>query len=143
MHKKQQEKELRVMAEEIGDLHYESLYQFLGFLGEKLNKDANKDHDGGRTQLAAKLFEAAELSHQAGDWIHEAWDICKPYMKMETCKDCKYLGAKLYNLGGGDMFDCLRPTNWVKALSATHPTSGGFARSHDSEICDEFEPKEQ
>jgi hypothetical protein len=80
-HKRIEKKDLKMIAEDIGDLHYESLYKFLGFLGEKLDKDATKDQTGGRTQLANKLFEASELTHQAGDWIHEAWDICKPYME--------------------------------------------------------------
>ena len=74
-------KDLKCMAEDIGDLHYESLIDFFAYLGEKLNKDATKDLNGGRKQIAEKLFEASEMTFQAGDWMHEVWDICKPYME--------------------------------------------------------------
>jgi propanediol dehydratase small subunit len=79
-HIKMTDSELRVCAENMGDLHYESLTLFLEYLGEKLHKDATKDQTGGRFQLANKLYEASALVDQASDWIHEAWDISKPYM---------------------------------------------------------------
>jgi signal transduction histidine kinase len=69
------------LAEMVGDLHYETLTDFLQQLSKKINTDAQNDNEGGREQLASalqylgmSLFESALRSEQV-------WKICKPYMK--------------------------------------------------------------
>jgi hypothetical protein len=47
------------LAEEIGDLRYDALAEFLRLLHAKLDRDASKDDGRGRARLAASLRAAA------------------------------------------------------------------------------------
>lgn len=83
-HKKTVEKydgSLKELAEDIGDLHYEVLNEFLGHLRDKLYKDSAKDKEAGRKKLAKALKKAANSINDSQDGIFEAWLISKPYMK--------------------------------------------------------------
>ena len=71
---------LQDLAEEIGDLRYDSLALFLDFLSEKMKKDAEKDLASNRVKLAKNLFATAEKLHEAKIEIDTAWEICEPYM---------------------------------------------------------------
>ena len=83
-HPKQIEKysgSLKDLAEDIGNLHYEALAEFLRHLSTKLDNDMNKDMAAGRIKLAAEL-EAAEFNiWVASGKIQLAWLISQPYMK--------------------------------------------------------------
>jgi hypothetical protein len=62
-HKKTIEKysgSLEELAEDIGNLHYESLTEFLFKLSEKLYNDSSKDVSLNRLQLGDELAGAAE-----------------------------------------------------------------------------------
>lgn len=72
---------LKTLAEEIGDLHYESLEELLHLLSQKLLMDALKDRQGGRVKLAAELTSAAANAEYASQGIGRAWKISKPFMK--------------------------------------------------------------
>lgn len=65
---------LKELAEDIGNLHYESLAEFLLHLSWKLNTDADKDYNAGRVKLSHKLGDASNS-------INKAWKISEPYMK--------------------------------------------------------------
>ena len=62
------------LVENIGDLKYDALADFLQKLSEKLSRDSDGDVGRGRVKLAKELKEASEH-------ISEAWRISKPFMK--------------------------------------------------------------
>ena len=69
------------LAEEIGDLRYDSLAELLQLLSQKIEQDGINDHQGGRVQLAASLKKASvDLLNSAAS-IEVAWRISEPYMK--------------------------------------------------------------
>lgn len=70
----------RQLAEEMGDLYYDSLAELLWKLGEKLERDASSDHRRGRMKLTAELAAAADHLYAAAENIAAAWLICKPYV---------------------------------------------------------------
>jgi hypothetical protein len=75
--------DLKVLAEAIGDLKYDTLTDFLGYLGylsEKLKNDFEKDSSNNRIKLARELYYASKRINEAKDNINKAWDISKPYM---------------------------------------------------------------
>lgn len=74
------EKDMKVVAENISDLHYETLVDLLGFLEGKLCVDALNDRVGGRDNLSGALFTAAEGFNKARIGIEYAWQISKPFM---------------------------------------------------------------
>jgi hypothetical protein len=68
------------LAENMGDLYYNSLADYLRLLADKIKKDSNSDHKRGRTKLASSLSESAIHLLNAAKEIDVAWKICKPYM---------------------------------------------------------------
>lgn len=73
--------DMRQLAEQIGDLHYEALVKFLDELAMKLNRDGIKDRNAGRTRLANTLFAASEKIDGANACINLALMISKKFMK--------------------------------------------------------------
>lgn len=69
------------LVEDIGDLYYDSLTDFLNLLSEKLEKDSLKDRERNRIKLANFLKSASENIKQASSTLDDAWKICKPFMK--------------------------------------------------------------
>lgn len=69
------------LAEEIGNLKYDALANFLTLLSEKIEKDGAKDAARGRTQLAGHLKYCSEKLKEAKVAIDKAWVISEPYMK--------------------------------------------------------------
>ena len=69
------------LAQEIGDLYYDSLADFLKELANKLKEDATADQNRGRKKLATNLFNASNHIEQASKEIDTAWNICKPYVE--------------------------------------------------------------
>lgn len=80
---KNYEQDFERLAEEIGDLRYDSLAEFLELLAKKLSIDAGKDRDRGRRHLSDSLYEAKRQVGKAADSINSAWKICEPYMLPE------------------------------------------------------------
>jgi hypothetical protein len=68
------------LVEEIGDLRYDVLEEFLNKLSNKLREDALTDCKRGRVQLAYHLNSAHYFTKFAKEQIKEAWRISKPYM---------------------------------------------------------------
>ena len=72
---------LEELSENIGDLYYDSLSEFLQLLSQKLEKDYLKDREKERIKLANFLKEASENIKNSASNISDAWDICEPYIK--------------------------------------------------------------
>jgi hypothetical protein len=72
--------DMEVLAELIGDLHYENLSRLLYHLSNKVYEDGQKDFGAGRTKLSHFLFEAQMEIYSAHQKIEEAWKISKPFM---------------------------------------------------------------
>ena len=68
------------LAEDIGDLRYDALAEFIGLLSVKIYKDALKDKLRKRSQLSGALFEISSQLEDAQEIIKDAWKICKPCM---------------------------------------------------------------
>jgi len=69
------------LVEDIGNLKYDALADFLQKLSSKLDKDAQADLKRGRKKLSNKLLDAANNIELASLDIDEAWRISKPFMK--------------------------------------------------------------
>lgn len=73
--------DMKQLAEMVGDLHYESLAEFLYCLSDKFFKDGKKDEEGKRVKLAKNLFKAQKTTHRSYQHIDQAWKVSEPYMK--------------------------------------------------------------
>jgi hypothetical protein len=69
------------LANEIGDLYYDSLGQFLDALSSKLLEDSLQDQKKGRLKLATSLKNASASIKEASKEIRIAWDISSPHVK--------------------------------------------------------------
>ncbi len=72
---------LQDLVEEIGNLKYDSLAEFLGLLSEKIRQDGDKDKNRGRLKLAKHLHDCANKLEESKVSINHAWRICEPYTK--------------------------------------------------------------
>jgi hypothetical protein len=73
--------DMKLLADMIGDLHYESLEEMLSELVLKLIADSYNDWKGERKQLSNCLENAASYIGMARREISKAWKISEPYMK--------------------------------------------------------------
>ncbi len=69
------------LAEDIGDLYYDSLAGLLRLLSDKMKRDGDADAGRGRSKLASELYACSEQLAQAAKHADVAWDICEPYVK--------------------------------------------------------------
>jgi hypothetical protein len=72
---------LNDLAEDIGNLHYESLKELLVAIADKLSDDANKDYQKKRIKLSYELSQASIEIVGASNSIKRAWEISKPFME--------------------------------------------------------------
>lgn len=72
---------LDTLAEDIGNLHYESLNKLLSAIATKLHVDAYCDAKRNRPKLAEQLFSASVSIYETSESIKRASEICKPFMK--------------------------------------------------------------
>ena len=75
--------DMKVLAEMIGDLHYETLEELLGRLGTKLYLDGLNDRSHGRQLLGYALTDASDAMYKSAKHIAEAWHISKPFMQQQ------------------------------------------------------------
>lgn len=75
------ETDMKHLAEEIGNLHYESLQNLFFELSIKLYQDGVKDTDNGRVELGAALDHASDHLSNAAHCMQRAWKVCEPFMK--------------------------------------------------------------
>jgi hypothetical protein len=72
--------DLAALAEDVGNLKYDALAEFLRLLSAKIDGDAAKDQARGRVRLAAALRSAAGRIGSAEVPVEHAWKISKPFM---------------------------------------------------------------
>lgn len=78
---------MKVLAEMIGDLHYETLADLLMHLEHKIQLDSEKDAGKGRTKLANALCQAAHSLYESSVYILSAASISKPFMLNSDMND--------------------------------------------------------
>lgn len=71
---------LTQLAEDLGNLRYDALADFLRDLSKKIKADGKQDEARGRTQLANSLFNCAQVLDEGAKAIDKAWKISEPYM---------------------------------------------------------------
>ena len=74
---------LAALAEDIGNLRYDALAEFLTLLAAKIAQDGQKDAGRGRSQLAAVLHSSAAELAASAEHIEKAWQVAKPFMLAE------------------------------------------------------------
>ncbi len=74
------DRDFTTLAEEIGDLRYDSLAEFLRLLARKIERDGIKDGSRGRLKLATALNEMQQSLEVGAVAADRAWKICVPYM---------------------------------------------------------------
>jgi ubiquinone biosynthesis protein UbiJ len=80
-HTKNREKydgNLTELAEDLGNLRYDALAEFLGRLSAKIAADGAKDAARGRHHLGKCLQESSERIAEAMRPMEQAWRICEP-----------------------------------------------------------------
>lgn len=68
------------LAEDIGNLRYDALAEFLHLLADKIQEDGDKDKSRGREKLARELHQSAHHLRVGKVAIDRAWQISEPYM---------------------------------------------------------------
>ena len=76
--------DMKVLAEAIGDLHYEALAELFGQLSAKIFKDAQKDDKAGRIALGSILYDLNYMLNACHNLANRAWTISKPFMESIT-----------------------------------------------------------
>lgn len=74
--------DMKELAEMIGDLHYETLSEFIGALAEKISYDGHKDETNGKTKLSEQLYYVAGYLAKASIHSSWAWQISKPFIQI-------------------------------------------------------------
>ena len=77
---KNYEHQFEQLAEELGDLRYDSLAEFLELLAQKIERDGQNDLKRSRKKLAKSLQNAAIRLTESAKQIEIAWSISAPYM---------------------------------------------------------------
>ena len=77
------------LAEDIGNLRYDALAEFLRLLSAKVAQDGAKDAGRDRAQLASALQDSAAELAASADNIKKAWQIAKPFMPEEEDKSTR------------------------------------------------------
>lgn len=72
---------MQELAEEVGNLKYDALANFLDLLSQKIENDGMKDAERKRFQLAKQLQTCADSLREAKVVIDKAWKISAPYIK--------------------------------------------------------------
>lgn len=74
------ETDMKHLAEEIGNLHYESLSILLYHLSKKMDSDSQKDYKAGRKKIALLLEYVGVSLFEASTRMERVWKICEPKM---------------------------------------------------------------
>jgi len=73
--------DMKVVAEAIGDLHYEAMVELFDNLTLKFRKDGIKDIDGERVDIGDILLQSSGITFRLAKKIRVAWKISKPFMR--------------------------------------------------------------
>lgn len=72
---------LKQVANDIGDMPYDKVAEFLEYLEKKIHMDSVKDGEGGRRRLSLLLSRASYQITILRIQFEKIWELCKPYMK--------------------------------------------------------------
>ena len=72
--------DLQQLANELVDLRYDALSEFLEYLSKKMEKDSLADKSRNRNQLANHLKNTSVSLKESSKSIAKAWKICEPFM---------------------------------------------------------------
>lgn len=75
--------DMKVLAEMIGDLHYQTLHKLFTLLWLKFDLDAKNDLKNGKIKLGCKLMDVRLKVFSAAEEIKELWQISKPFMNQK------------------------------------------------------------
>lgn len=75
---------LQELAKDVSNLNYDSLDQFIKWLGYYLYEDSEKDKMAGRVKLGENLRDASDLITASRLPIIHAWKICKKFEENEN-----------------------------------------------------------
>lgn len=73
--------DLQEAAEEVENLRYDKVVEFLGHLSQALDRRAASDRASGRPVLARQLERASYKVMRASVEMAEAWSICRSKMR--------------------------------------------------------------
>lgn len=76
--------DMKEFAEQIGNMHYEALTQFLYHLSKKIDADSLKDYNSGRTKLGTALQYTGMSIFESSLRMEKVWQISKPFMEDKT-----------------------------------------------------------
>ena len=79
--------DMKILAEMIGDLHYETLGELLDYLCLKIYNDSVKDKLAGKERLSINLKECSLHIGKAYEYMNDAWKISKPFMNKTTINE--------------------------------------------------------
>ena len=68
------------LADDVGNLKYDALAEFLRLLAAKIERDGSKDAARGRVRLSSALQNCAAQIAVSATEANEAWRIAKPFM---------------------------------------------------------------
>lgn len=72
--------DMKVLAEQISELHYETLVTLFDELRVKFYADAAKDSEGGREKLSVAIVRMSFNMEWARNNASKAWEVSKPFM---------------------------------------------------------------
>lgn len=72
--------DMKHIAEDIGNLHYESLFNLLYHLSKKLENDSIIDYKAGREKLASDLQYLSMSVFESALRAERVWKLVKPFM---------------------------------------------------------------
>jgi len=75
------------LAEDLGNLYYDALAEFLIVFAAKMARDSEADRSRGRPRLAAELDACDQHLDAAARHIRAAWDICAPHVTPDATTD--------------------------------------------------------
>jgi len=73
--------DMKHLAEDVGNLHYESLFQFLYHLSKKIEEDSIKDYQAERKKLASLLQYLGMSIYESSLRAEKVWKLVKPHME--------------------------------------------------------------
>lgn len=74
------------LAEDLGNLRYDILAEFLSELSKKIYSDSANDHNNGRPLLAGELYCAGSALESVKESVDKAWYYCHRNMNDEDCQ---------------------------------------------------------
>jgi len=73
--------DMKVLAEMICDLNYETLNELFKHLEVKFWIDGSRYYNDGREQFGTALQKASISMEDVAEYIRQAWEISRPFMK--------------------------------------------------------------